>query len=259
MPNSVQPIVPSATLNSPMEFSAPLSPDALMVYLETRLNGLDDQIDSIFNTEKNQAKVQESLRAMQVELGRLDGNADSKQVLTMPGSPTVTSSEVPPPPPALPEGTPPEGTPPPRDEFDSTPGVPPDTTASDTSTTAGGQSPSNPTPPPGQVGNDVVKNLEDSIDAIRRIDPHLADNIEGTLAGDGFILAGHDATYFSSEVNATKDYLTGLSKDVESSSQMNMIQLQSLMSARQTAVQLATNLISALAESSKAIAANLGK
>jgi hypothetical protein len=40
---------------------------------------------------------------------------------------------------------------------------------------------------------------------------------------------------------------------------MNMISLQSIMSARQTAVQLATNLISALGESSKAIAANAGK
>jgi hypothetical protein len=40
---------------------------------------------------------------------------------------------------------------------------------------------------------------------------------------------------------------------------MDMIHLQSLMSARQTAVQLSTNMIAALSDSSKAIATNVGK
>jgi hypothetical protein len=38
---------------------------------------------------------------------------------------------------------------------------------------------------------------------------------------------------------------------------MDMIALQQLMSSRQTAIQLATNLISACGESSKAIATNI--
>jgi len=38
-----------------------------------------------------------------------------------------------------------------------------------------------------------------------------------------------------------------------------MIRLQSIMSARQTAIQLATNLMSALGESTKSIVSNIGR
>jgi hypothetical protein len=48
------------------------------------------------------------------------------------------------------------------------------------------------------------------------------------------------------------------SKQQESSASLEMIHLQSIMSARQTAVQLSTNLVSALGKSQESIAANIG-
>jgi hypothetical protein len=46
--------------------------------------------------------------------------------------------------------------------------------------------------------------------------------------------------------------------DLDSSAQLEMIQLQSSMSTRQTAIQLCTNLVSALGKGNEAIAANIG-
>jgi hypothetical protein len=51
--------------------------------------------------------------------------------------------------------------------------------------------------------------------------------------------------------------LDALVNDLGSSGEMDMIRLQSLMSQRQTAVQLSTNLIQALSHSADAIAHNI--
>jgi hypothetical protein len=53
--------------------------------------------------------------------------------------------------------------------------------------------------------------------------------------------------------------LEGIGSDLDSDAQMNMVQLQSVMSQRQAALQLCTNLIQSLGASSRAIAANVGK
>jgi hypothetical protein len=191
----------SATTVSPLQFESNLSPDALMVYLSTRLNGIDQQINSIFNSQQDQQKVQSALRKIQTELAKVDENKnDPNAVVDLP----------------RPDGA-------------------------------------DPGPAPAE------KNINSAIEEIRQIDPHLAHSIEAKLNGEGFILWVQDGKYKGSEVPATKQYIEGLSKDLEADAQMNMIHLQSLMSSRQTAIQLSTNLISALGESSKAIAANIGR
>lgn len=108
-------------------------------------------------------------------------------------------------------------------------------------------------------------------------------------AADNDMLNAFDATLFSLEknspewnaVNSAKQKWIGtmrgqdmkinsqecldLAKDVgdaikglNDSSQMDMIQLQSIMSQRQTAIQLTTNLVAALGETSKAIVGKIG-
>lgn len=54
------------------------------------------------------------------------------------------------------------------------------------------------------------------------------------------------------------DEAGAISKDMSSNAELDMITLQSLMSQRQTAIQLCTNLVSSLGESSKAIAQKVG-
>lgn len=63
----------------------------------------------------------------------------------------------------------------------------------------------------------------------------------------------------SQRLMAQQRRLDALVKDIGSGAQMDMINLQSLMSNRQTAVQLSTNLIQALSDSADAIAHNIGK
>jgi hypothetical protein len=55
-----------------------------------------------------------------------------------------------------------------------------------------------------------------------------------------------------------KDLQT-VASDAGSSSQLNMINLQSLMSQQQTAIQITTNLVQQLGQQNQAIATNVGK
>jgi hypothetical protein len=94
------------------------------------------------------------------------------------------------------------------------------------------------------------------IDNIRLVDEQLAEELGVHLRGDGQILVG-DQQYTTMELNGSKEYLNMIGKDLEAGAQMDMIALQSLMSARQTAIQLSTNLVSALNESAKSVVANI--
>jgi hypothetical protein len=93
---------------------------------------------------------------------------------------------------------------------------------------------------------------------ITLIDKNLGETIKAHLQEEGQILNEGIIVYTTAELDNSKDYLSMVSKDLESGSQMDMIALQSLMGARQTAIQLATNLVSALSESQKAIVSNIG-
>lgn len=104
---------------------------------------------------------------------------------------------------------------------------------------------------------DVVKEINAHLANITAIDPKLGADIKIHLEKDGQILSRNDSRYYTSELNASKDYLNLVGKDLESGSQMDMITLQSLMGARQTAIQLSTNLISALSESQKSVVTNI--
>lgn len=69
--------------------------------------------------------------------------------------------------------------------------------------------------------------------------------------------AADDKIVLKEEATQLAQSLGDLSKDISSSAEMDMIKLQSVMSQRQSAVQICTNLISSLAESSKGISQNL--
>jgi hypothetical protein len=70
-------------------------------------------------------------------------------------------------------------------------------------------------------------------------------------AADGKV-GGDEMSNFT---NAIHDQSQSLSSDAET----NMINLQSLMSQRQTAIQMCTNMVNALDQSCQAVAANIGK
>jgi hypothetical protein len=70
---------------------------------------------------------------------------------------------------------------------------------------------------------------------------------------------GQDNKVSSTDIaNMVKDLQT-VASDAGSSSQLNMINLQSLMSQQQTAIQITTNLVQQLGQQNQAIATNVGK
>jgi hypothetical protein len=68
-----------------------------------------------------------------------------------------------------------------------------------------------------------------------------------------------NATLGKQDLGAVKTYLENAIKDVESGSELEMIKLQSLMSARNTAISLATNMTSAIGKGAEAIVGNIGR
>lgn len=99
----------------------------------------------------------------------------------------------------------------------------------------------------------------EQIASIRSIDPKLADTLEARLQEQGQIFYGRDNYYSGDELKASRQVLDGIGGDLEATAQLDMIKLQSLMSARQTAVGLATNLTAACDRSLESIVANIGK
>jgi len=180
------------------EFQGNLSPDALMTYLSTRLGGLDEQINGIFNRQLAQQKVQSAVNKIHEEVAKL--NESAVGVVDMPG----------------------------HDPKD-----------------------------PGS--SEIEININRRIDELGQLDPKLAQTIRDELVKPGQILWVQDGKYLGSEVVGTKSFLDGISKNLESGAQMDMIRLQSLMSSRQTAIQLSTNLVASLGESTKAIVTNIGR
>lgn len=113
-------------------------------------------------------------------------------------------------------------------------------------------------------GEEILADIASVIDErIAVIDPDLATRIKSDLQADGHILHvtkdedGENSVYTTLEIDKTREYLDGTASELESTAQMNMIHLQSLMSARQTAISLATNLLAKLDESIKKVVDNL--
>jgi hypothetical protein len=180
---------PSSVLGSEHFDPDAMTPDALMIYLSTRMGSLDDQMGSIFDRQKTSEKVRTELRGIQEALTNVPTNKDEETVY----------------------------------DFDPA----------------------------------IVDEINAHLHNIGQVDPKLGAELKAHLIVDGQILSRNDARTSTSELNATKDYLNLVAKDLEAGSQMDMISLQSLMGARQTAIQLSTNLISALSESQKSVVSNI--
>jgi hypothetical protein len=113
----------------------------------------------------------------------------------------------------------------------------------------------------GTIPTDFAGELLGHIENIGTIDEKLAQSLHDRIYGEGQLMWSDDGQgddlFITAELEGTKDFLNIVSKDLDSNSQMDMINLQQLMSARQTAIQLATNLVAACGESAKSIAANI--
>lgn len=181
-----------------------LTPEGLMIYLQTRMQGLDTQVNTIFAKQQKNQKIQELLNDIKAQLSQLNDDTTNHKL---------------------------QG----KSDFSG-----PNKTGKYT-----------------RAGYEAK--IDADLDAIAKLDPNLGAKMKADLGQKGQILYCQDGLYLTSEVKASSDYIDNITKDINSSSQMDMINLQSIMSTRQTAVQLSTNLIQSLSHSADSIAANTGK
>lgn len=105
---------------------------------------------------------------------------------------------------------------------------------------------------------EVLAEIESIIEEqIALVDPKFAGSLTEALHAEGHILYSKDEKFTTQELENTEQYLESRASELESTAQMNMIHLQSLMSGRQTAISLATNLLASLNESSKKVVDNI--
>jgi hypothetical protein len=165
-------------------FGEHLTPDALMTYLSSRLDGLDTQINGIFSRQRHTHAIQKALKEVRDALGNLKTDATAH-------------------------------------------------------------------------GPDALKAVHEALRHLTDLDSRLGAKVRDQLNQPGHVFG--DDTCSAAEMDVTMKYLDVAAKDSDSGSQLDMIHLQSIMSARQTAIQLSTNLVAALAESTKAIVSNIGR
>ncbi len=202
-----------------------MTPDALMFYLSTRMGSIDMQMDSIMRRERTAQQIRSELSAIQTQLAELAEVDDKQADLNFPDT-KAFHKEL-------------------SGHIYTIKMLDPDLGARiEEQLNSAGQIGTTPTPTPKVTQTPSQDAAQDSTFSKTQEE-------QTNTTPD-------DATYKTAEVEATKQYLSLVAKDLESGSQMDMIQLQSLMGARQTAIQLATNLVAALNESAKAVVANIG-
>lgn len=171
-----------------------LSAEGLLLYLQTRMQNLDGQVNGIFDKMQNVEKLRKLLTEMQTELNKLSDDQAEKNLQTQ-------SVET------------------------------------------------------GQAGFEAK--LNQTIDSIEQIDPQLAEKLRSMLTEEGQILYVQDGKYFTREVCNSRELLNNITKQIESGAQMDMIRLQSIMSARGTFIQMTSNLIAGLSEPMKTVVGNM--
>lgn len=176
--------------NSAYYYEHSLTPESLMIYLSTRLESVDGQIQDIFSAQQDSEKIRAAIDQIRTALNAL--KEDSNKNKELHGSEYAFAG--------------------------------------------------------------IEQIIEQQIGSV---DPDLAARMKSDLDGEGYILEGGDSDYLTSELEKTREYLEDLTGQLESTAQMNMIHLQSLLSARQTAISLSTNLIAKLNDSTQKVVENI--
>lgn len=186
----------SSVLSSGIATSGGLTADGMMIYLQTRLGGIDEQIEAAFEKQKGIEALRGKLMDLQNSIAALGTN--------------------------------------PQEELS------------------------------GEERKEIVASMMQTLDELAKIDESMANKMRLDLQKGGvFNTDGSDVKDWNKltedSVNLMNEVVGNRLTALESSASLEMIQLQQLMSARQTAIQLATNLVSSLGKGEEAIAANIGR
>jgi hypothetical protein len=202
------------------ESSVGLSPDALMAYCQSRLDSIDGQVQSSFGDQQQNASALSQIDAFAEQLKSIDG---SDQKGAEPCKKLEASFS------ALINSL--------KTSDPSCPALPALTTAYNTMVYSGDGG--------AQFNKSTNTDDPDYID----IDAYPPD----TNSPEGDKILG------ATELQGFAQTVTDSAGSLNSNSELQMVQLQSLMSQRQTAISLTTNLVQSLGDQANKIADNIGK
>jgi len=234
--NGLTPVV-----NSAYYYDNALTPESMMVYLTTRLGSVDEQIQEIFGSQQNSEKLRSAINEIRKLLNQLP--TDTKEDKELEGRAEVLN-EI--------------------SSIIDTQIAPIDPKAAEAiraDLSASGNilhEEEVPRENPEQVYVVPVSPFgADSRSAYEIANAYLQNQNQPVSHLDTSGPTFENRVYTTQEVKAALDYLDNKAGELESTAQMNMIHLQSLMSARQTAISLATNLIAKLDESAAKVVDNI--
>jgi hypothetical protein len=221
------------TIGSSAEFNGYLTPDALMTYCQTRLQGIDSQVQKAFAEQQAMNQSTEML-------------GDLANSIKLPSTDLDLTKE---------------------DGFK-------DALAAGKQLKAAADSCQDPdTKQQLQAAADKVFAKLNNVLTDKEQPNCTFDTISATTS-DSFVdemyanksgnyggsVSGDDATYAIDTFKAdTTDAIHNIQQSISSSAELSMINLQSLMSQRQEAIQLSTNLVQSLGDQCNKIADNVGK
>jgi hypothetical protein len=223
---TVQPV--NSTLASDPGDPAGMSPESLMAYCSTRLSSLDTQMQQIFNQQTQSA-------ATINDLNNISGLLNDLPAASTGTPPTITMSKA---------------------QYEQLVAAY-SNAVSDLSPTDGTASAMYGNGAATPLGKELVTDST-SFTSSATADPLSLGGSSGStgLSGFGANASGTYTIPASVVTNITqnlKTYTSSLNSDAE----MQMINLQSLMSSRQTAVELSTNILQALSTTDESIVSNL--
>lgn len=182
----------TALLGSSSALGEHLTPEGMMLYLQSRLGGIDEQISALIDKQKSAESTRKGLQGVLNELGSGDADAQIDAGACAANLNAIATQRGP------------------------------------------------------EAAAEVFAQLPESIQA-------KVSFADGEYEGSGSV----DVP--KAEVSSAKTYFETAVKDIESGAELEMIQLQSLMSARNTAISLATNMMSAIGKGEDAVVGNIGR
>jgi hypothetical protein len=214
-----------ATPTDPDIMGAGLSPDALIAYCQSRLDSIDDQMTDSFNEQQKSAETISQIDTVMAQIKQYDGSTvtdpDTCRLLESNFEGLILSL---------------------RKSDPGCPALPALTTAYNSMVYSGTGGAAflqaqHPSAPP---------------------DPMEPDFIDKTTYPPDSSTTQGDNKLGDTELQGYAQTLTDAAGNLNSDSELQMVQLQSLMSQRQTAISLTTNLVQSLGDQENKIADNIG-
>lgn len=218
--NSSLPVVEWPAPSDPDELGSSLSPDSLMVYCQSRLDSIDGQVNTLFSEQQQNASATQQIDGFISELKNYEASGD----VTKP----ATCKQL----------------------------------ESDFQSLIASLKKSDPTCPelPTLIKtyNTMVWSGDGGAKYLHSSDPTAPDFIDQDKYPADQLGPQGDNILSSTELQGYAQTLSDAAGNLNSDAELGMVHIQSLMSERQTAVTLTTNLVQSLGDQTNKIADNIG-